>query len=100
MTRNQFKGLLNKKIHNIGLKYLLEKRGKKGIEVEYSSIRMADYLVPNNSGLTISEKQQMFAIINRMIKISYNYPQNNKTRLISIVLKPIKIVFVLLLHLC
>ena len=36
---------------------------------------MADYLVPNNS---ISEKKQMFAIINRMVRISYNYPQNNK----------------------
>ena len=78
MTRNQFKCFLNKKIQEIALKYLLDKRGKKGIEVEYTSIRMADYLVPNNSRLTISEKQQMFAIMNRMVKISYNYPQNNK----------------------
>ena len=65
-------------LQEIGLKYLLDKRGKKEIEVEYTSIRMADYLVPNNSRLTISEKQQMFAIMNRMVKISCNYPQNNK----------------------
>ena len=78
MTRSQFKCFLNNKIQEIALKYLLDKLGKKGSEVEYSSIRMADYLVSNNSGLTIPEKQQMFAIINRMVKISYNYPQNNK----------------------
>ena len=39
---------------------------------------MADYLVPNESGLTIEEKQEMFAIINRMVNISYNFPQNNR----------------------
>ena len=47
-------------------------------EVEYSSLRMADYLAPNSSGLTILEKQEMFAVINRMINISYNFPQNKK----------------------
>ena len=40
------------------------------------TIRMADYLAPNNSGMTIEEKQQLFAIINRMVNISYNFPQN------------------------
>ena len=39
---------------------------------------MADYLAPNSSGITILEKQEMFAVINRMINISYNFPQNKK----------------------
>ena len=77
MKRNQLKNILNRKINEMGLKYLLDKRGKKGREVEHQNIRMADYLVPNKSGLSIEEKQQMFAIINRMVKIDYNFPQNN-----------------------
>ena len=37
---------------------------------------MSDYLLPSTSGLTISEKQEMFSIKNRMVQISYNFPQN------------------------
>ena len=37
---------------------------------------MADYLSPNNTGSTISEKQDMFSVLNRMVKTSYNFPQN------------------------
>ena len=39
---------------------------------------MADYLAPNNSGLSIQEKQEMFSVINRMVPISYNFQQNSK----------------------
>ena len=38
---------------------------------------MSDYLAPI-TGLTISEKQEMFSIKNRMIQISYNFPNNKK----------------------
>ena len=74
MTRNKFRNILNKRISNIALKYLLDKQGQKGSEVEHLSIRMADYLSPNNTGLTIAEKQDMFSVLNRMVKISYNFP--------------------------
>ena len=36
---------------------------------------MSDYLAPI-TGLTISEKQEMFAIKNRMVQITYNFPNN------------------------
>ena len=78
MKRNQFKNILKTKINELAFTYLIQKRGIKGREVEYSSLRMADYLAPNSSGLTILEKQEMFAVINRMINISYNFPQNKK----------------------
>ena len=78
MKRNQFKNILKKKINELAFKYLMLKRGEKGIEIEHFSIRMADYLSPNMAGLTIKEQQEMFAVINRMVKISYNFPQNNK----------------------
>ena len=38
---------------------------------------MSDYLAPITA-LTISEKQEMFAIKNRMVQISYNFPNNKK----------------------
>ena len=78
MKRNAFKNILKKQINELAFGYLIEKRGKKGSEVNHVSLRMADYLAPNNSGLSILEKQEMFAVINRMVPISYNFHQNNK----------------------
>ena len=37
---------------------------------------MINYLAPNSTGLTIEEKQNMFSVINRIEKISYNFPKN------------------------
>ena len=65
--------MLNEKIRSVALKYLIKKQGSKGSEVEHFSIQMADYLAPNNTGLTIAEKQNMFSVVNRMEKISYNF---------------------------
>ena len=67
---------MNERIRNIALKYLLERQGQKGSEVEHLSIRISDYLSPNNTGLTIADKQDMFLVINRMVTISYNFPHN------------------------
>ena len=39
----------------MGFRYLFQKIGKKGQEVEHFSLRMAAYLVPNNSGLARSK---------------------------------------------
>ena len=55
--------------------YLMGKRGKKGMEIEYSSIRMAEYLLPNDV-LSISEQRYVFSIRNRMVKIENNFPGN------------------------
>ena len=42
--------------------------------IMYSDIEMAEYLKPFNSKLTIEQKQKIFAIRNRMIEISENFP--------------------------
>ena len=90
MKRNVFKNILKTKINELAFTYLIQKRGIKGREVEYSSLRMADYLAPNSSGLTILEKQEMFAVINRMINISFNFPQNKKINGAHLYLQKIK----------
>ena len=76
MSRKQFKNILKEKINELAFKYLIERRGKKGSEMEYSSLRMSDYLLPSTKGLTISDKQELFAIKNRMVEISFNFPKN------------------------
>ena len=53
-------------------------RGNKGREIEYKEIKMADYLMPNCEGLSISDKRYIFSMRNRMIQIPTNFPTKNK----------------------
>ena len=69
--------MLKQKTNELAFQYLIKKRGKKGCEIECFSLRMSDYLAPV-TGLTISEKQEVFAIKNRMMQISFNFPNNKK----------------------
>ena len=57
----------------MALRYLLDNRGKKGCEIEYRSLEMADYLLPFNNKLTIEEKCNLFAVRNKMINIQSNF---------------------------
>ena len=78
ITRNRLKNILNEKIREAALKYLTNKQGQKGSEIKHLSIQIAEYLAPNSTGLTIEEKQNMFSVINRMERISYNFPNNKE----------------------
>ena len=75
MNMREFKKILEKSLKIKCYNYLMEKRGKKGIEIKYASVRMAEYLLPNDE-LTISEQRYVFSIRNRMIRINDNYPEN------------------------
>jgi hypothetical protein len=74
----KFKDILKKSINKKALEYLLQKRGSKGNEIEYSCIKMAEYLLPNDEELSISDQRYIFSIRNRMVPISENFP-NAKT---------------------
>ena len=76
LSLNQFRNLLDKSINIKALEYLLQKRGSKGIEMKYPCIKMAEYLLPHNEGLSISDQRYIFSIRNRMIQISENFPMN------------------------
>ena len=65
--------MVKNKIEIKALEYLHSKRGSKGQEIEYTSLEMAEYLIPYNSKLNIEEKRKMFEIRNRMTKISNNF---------------------------
>ena len=73
VSKQKFREIIKEKIGKVALNYLLDKRGKKGQEITYSCVEMAEYLVPFNNSLTIEEKCEIFAIRNRMINIPFNF---------------------------
>ena len=52
--------------------YLMSKRGKKGQNIKYKNLRMAEYFLPNEE-LTIEEQRNIFEIRNMMTNIPSNY---------------------------
>ena len=52
--------------------YLTEKQMKKGKEITYSKIEMAEYLLPD-SNLSTEQKRRLFSIRNKMVDISDNF---------------------------
>ena len=74
MSENVFKNILNRRIKENALKYLTGRQKSKGKPMIYSEIQMAEYLLPKNPNLNISQKQKLFSIRNRMIEISENFP--------------------------
>ena len=62
MKTTQFRKLLKESIKNKALEYLLKKQGSKGKEIKYSCLKMAEYLLPNNEILSISDRRYIFAI--------------------------------------
>ena len=68
--------MLKRRIKEVALKYLLDKKGKKGREIKNKSLEMADYLLPFNNKMSIQEKCESFAIRDRMIQIPSNFSSN------------------------
>ena len=58
LGKNAFVSLINLSVNKKALEYLQKMRGKKGQEIEYREIKMADYLMPYGESLTISEKRE------------------------------------------
>ena len=77
MTNNQFKTLVKDRVKENAFEYLLKKQGSKGKPNRYTELSMAEYLLPTNKILSITEKQEMFGVKNRMKNIPANYPKLN-----------------------
>ena len=59
--------------------YLNKRRKRKGKEIEYTQLEMAEYLLPINKKLTIEKKREMFSVRNRMINIESNFKNRKQT---------------------
>ena len=79
VSLNRYRNILKKAITESAFQYLIEKRGSKGQEISYTCLKMADYLMPNSSGLTVSEQRYIFNVRNRMIYLPENFPLKQKT---------------------
>ena len=77
MSKNQLKNIVNKNIKHSALEYLIKLQKSKGKENKYTSLKMAEYLLPNDK-LSIKQQIEMFSIRNRTCKIKYNF-SNEKT---------------------
>ena len=80
MSKNNFKNLLKTKVRNNAFQYLIDKQRSKGSEIEYSELKMADYLLPYNRSISIDQKRQIFSIRNRMINIPANFQKGQGNR--------------------
>ena len=58
MTKGKFNRILKERISENALKYLTGKQVKKGKEITYNKIEMAEYLLPD-SKLSKEQKQQL-----------------------------------------
>ena len=75
-----FKKMINQKCEESAFKYLMSRRGSKGREINYSKLKMADYMYPNDH-LTITEQRNIFAIRNRMVaEVPANFCSNENNR--------------------
>ena len=66
--------ILTKSIDQKAYQYLMNMRGSKGEEIIYSDLIMADYLMPNEENMTISDKRYIFSMRNRMLYLPHNFP--------------------------
>ena len=78
MTKDKFNRILKEKVKESALKYLLKQRGKKGKEIEYTTLEMAEYLQPFGNNLTVTEKRNLYSIRNRMVDIPSNFPKEKQ----------------------
>ena len=77
MSYNQFKKIVKERIRKEAFIYVKDKIRSKGKENKFEDLRMAEYLLPENRSLNINEKQKLFEVKNRMIKLPINFPKNN-----------------------
>ena len=78
MPLSKFRSMLHNKISEAALIYLTDKQRIKGGEINYEGIQMAEYLLPNNSGLTNQEQQKIFEIRNKVVRIPDNFSSRKK----------------------
>ena len=78
MTKMKFSRIIKIKSRKNALSYLIRKQGKKGGEIGYTCLEMAEYLQPYNSSLTIEQKQELFEVRNRMVQIPHNFPKTSE----------------------
>ena len=72
MSKMKFNKMVKERINENALNYLTQKQQRKGKEIIYKRIELADYLQPYNK-LSIEEKRKIFELRNKMTQIPNNF---------------------------
>ena len=75
---SKVKNIVRQKSKESALRYLMKGRGRKGKEIEYTKIEMAEYLQPMNKELTIENRRKIFEIRNMMVDIPSNFSSSEE----------------------
>ena len=73
ISKYTFLNLIKNSIQNKAFEYLIRNRRSKGHEIEYTELRMAEYLTPGYENVTIKDQRNIFAMRNRMVEIKENF---------------------------
>ena len=76
----QFSKILKDAILPKALEYLVNKVRSKGKEIEYTEMKMAEYLMPNLEKNSIDDRRKIFQLRNRMLPIEANFPSKNSEK--------------------
>ena len=81
MSLNKYTHLIRTKCEESAYRYLMKKRGKKGMQIIYQEIKMSEYLLPNEQ-LSIDDQRDIFALRNKMTDIPSNFlsEKNNTSK--------------------
>ena len=78
---NKFRSILKRSVEESAFPYLIKKQGSKGQEITYSTMKMADYLMPNPENLSIDDKRSIFELRNRMVALPNNFSKEKTKKL-------------------
>ena len=73
ISKYKFVKLIKNSIQKKALEYLTRNKGSKGHEIEYTELKMAEYLTPGYENVTIKDQRNIFAMRNRMVAIKDNF---------------------------
>ena len=73
---SEYKQILKQQIQKVSLKYLLGIRKIKGSQIEYKSMQMSDYLLPNLYIQSNEDKKLLYALRNQMFQLNEDSFQN------------------------
>ena len=77
MSQYKFINLIRKQCEESAFRYLMKKRGKKGMQISYQEIKMSEYLLPNEQ-LSIDDQRNIFSMRNKMSDIPSNFTSEEK----------------------
>ena len=80
MNKNQLRKYVKDKIEAIAFNYLTEKKltHKKVKKLEHFSLKMAEYLEPNNLKIKLTDSKLLFQLKTKMVNVKTNYSSSHK----------------------